>query len=92
MVKTHEELREDIHEDALLAMKDILERHTGKRVGFYAYQNQAMDSSGLGRLKFLLCGEGCTFDMPPGKMPDTATEINWMYQLVNDAPLPIGDW
>lgn len=56
-----------------------------------AYQNVALDSAGLGHLKFLRYGEGCTFAEPPKlRLPDTQTEINWKYYFVGLVDLERG--
>jgi hypothetical protein len=47
-----------------------------------AYQDHDLGSLGIGHMKFLRYGEGCTFSEPPKpRLPDTRTEINWRYQF-----------
>lgn len=46
------------------------------------YQNHDMSSRLIGHLKFLKLGEGCTYQIPPKRMPDTAKDINWQYVFV----------
>jgi hypothetical protein len=46
------------------------------------YQNHALDSSSLGHLKFLKYGNGCTFETPPDRYPDTSDAIGWRYVFV----------
>jgi hypothetical protein len=57
---------------------------------WHCYQNQAMDSAGLGHLQFLQCGPGRTFVEPPDKMPDTQHAISWKYLLVGKVNLETG--
>jgi hypothetical protein len=72
-----------IHETPLQTMR--------KRGGdWYAYQNHAMDSAGLGDLQFLQCGEGRTYPTPPTRMPDTQHAIGWKYLLVGKVNLETG--
>ena len=58
---------------------------------WYAYQNHDLGRIDLGHLKFLKCGEGCTFEHPPTRHPDTQTEINWRYILVGKVNLETGE-
>jgi hypothetical protein len=46
------------------------------------YENVDLGHPGIGHLKFLRVGGGCTFQEPPKRLPDTETEINWRYWLV----------
>jgi hypothetical protein len=57
---------------------------------WFAYQNHAMDSTGLGDLQFLQCGEGRTYQTPPARMPDTAHANGWKYLLVGKVDLATG--
>jgi hypothetical protein len=57
---------------------------------WYAYQNADLGAREFGHLKFLKCGEGCTFETPP-KLPDTATVINWRYQYVGPVNMETGE-
>ncbi len=58
---------------------------------WYAYQNMAMDSAGLGHLKFLKCGEDCTFEAPPYQYPDIPGDaLNWKYRLIGKIDLESG--
>ena len=57
---------------------------------WYAYQNVALDSAGLGGLQFLQCGEGRTYQTPPSRMPDTQHAIGWKYLLVGKVNLETG--
>lgn len=57
-----------------------------------AYQNHAMDSSGLGHLQFLKYGDGCTFEEPPEKYPsDNEHGMGWRYLLVGSVDLESGE-
>lgn len=57
---------------------------------WFAYQNHAMDSAGLGDLQFLQCGDGRTYQTPPARMPDTQHAIGWKYLLVGKVDLVNG--
>ncbi len=57
---------------------------------WFAYQNAALDSAGLGDLQFLQCGEGRTYQMPPPRMPDTIHAIGWKYLLIGKVDLESG--
>jgi hypothetical protein len=57
---------------------------------WFAFQNHAMDSAGLGDLQFLQCGEGRTYQTPPTRMPDTQHAIGWKYLLVGKVNLETG--
>lgn len=58
---------------------------------WFAYQNHAMDSASLGRLQFLCCGPGCTFEKPAQRMPDSHLGIGWKYLLVGRVNLASGE-
>lgn len=58
---------------------------------WFAYQNHAMGSAGLGDLQFLQCGEGRTYPTPPARMPDTQHAIGWKYLLVGKVNLETGE-
>ena len=55
-----------------------------------AYQNHAMDSAGLGELRFLQYGEGRTFATPPDRYPDTQFGTGWRHLLVGRVDLATG--
>jgi len=57
---------------------------------WYAYQNHAMDSAGLGHIQFLRCGQGCTHTEPPSRMPDTQFGMGWKYVPVGKVNLTTG--
>ena len=57
---------------------------------WFAYQNHAMDSAGLGDLQFLQCGEGRTYQTPPARMPDTQHAVGWKFLLVGKVNLETG--
>lgn len=56
------------------------------------YQNQALDSAAKGSVVCLRYGPGCTFEVPPDCMPDTAEHgPGWKYRrvaLVDPTKLP----
>lgn len=56
-----------------------------------AYQNHAMDSAGLGELRFLQYGEGRTFATPPDRYPDTQHGTGWRHLLVGHVNLESGE-
>ena len=58
---------------------------------WYAYQNHALDSTSLGDLQFLQCGEGRTYQTRPSRMPDTAHAIGWKHLLVGKVNLETGE-
>jgi hypothetical protein len=76
---------------------DQMRRISGRESGdgepgeWFAYQNHDLGHPGLGHLKFLRCGEGCTFGEPPRRLPDTPSEINWRYFLVGKVNLDTGE-
>jgi hypothetical protein len=56
-----------------------------------AYRNVEIGHRDLGHLKFLRVGEGCTFQDPPQRLPDTPREINWRYLFVGFVNLATGE-
>jgi hypothetical protein len=58
---------------------------------WWAFQNQVLDSAGLGHLQFLQCGPGRTHPEPPARMPDTQHAIGWKYLLVGKVNLETGE-
>jgi len=58
---------------------------------WYAYQNQDMSSADLGHLQFLQCGAGCTFEIPPIRMPDTHERIGWRYGFIGKVNTESGE-
>ena len=57
---------------------------------WYAYQNQVMDSCGLGHIIYLKCGEGCTHKTPPKNAPDGNYGLGWKYRLIGKVELETG--
>jgi hypothetical protein len=55
-----------------------------------AYQNHDMSSSGIGDLRFLKVGPGCTFMEAPNKYPDSHLGIGWRYLHVGFVNLETG--
>lgn len=55
-----------------------------------AYQNQAMDSAGLGHIIFLKVGEDCTHKTPPKHAPDGAYGTGWKYLPIGTVNLETG--
>lgn len=70
---------------------EALQQMRERKGDWFAYQNYAMDSAGLGDLQFLQCGPGRTYTEPPARMPDTAHTINWKYLLVGRVDLASGN-
>lgn len=56
-----------------------------------AYQNQAMDSAGLGHLQFLAVGPRNTFKEAPKAYPDTQFGAGWKYQFIGWVDLGTGE-
>ena len=93
------------YSDMLWSLTDKGKHHVGRLPGveaveqmrkiggnWAAYQNQAMDSSTFGHLKFLKYGEGCTLKEPPRpQLPDTDKEINWPYRYIGEVDLEKGE-
>jgi hypothetical protein len=55
-----------------------------------AYQNHAMDSSGLGELRFLAVGPNNTIKEKPARYPDTHLGTGWAYLFVGWVNLETG--
>ena len=70
-----------ISPEVLIVLKSWEEQNCKAAV----YQNHDMGHSLLGHLQFLKIGEGCTFQSPPERMPDTAKFIGWRYVFVGFA-------
>lgn len=67
------------------ALAALRERHThygepGHRIA--AYQNQALDSAGLGHFVFLIIGPGRALVEAPARAPDGPYGAGWKYQHV----------
>ena len=63
-----------------------------ERGGTWAcYQNHALDSAGLGELRFLQYGEGRTYAIPPERYPDTQFGTGWRHVLVGRVNLESGE-
>ena len=74
----------EITEEALQQMRE--------RGGTWAaYQNHDIGSAGLGDLRFLQVGEGCTFKEAPNKYPDTQFGIGWRFLHVGFVNLETGE-
>lgn len=71
--------------------KEILEIMRSRGGDWYAYQNQDLGHKELGHLKFLKCGEDCTFFLPPKILPDTPLEINWRYVFAGKLDIKTGE-
>ena len=70
---------------------EALETMRSRGGDWWAFQNHAMDSAGLGDFQFLQCGEGRTYPTPPARMPDTQHAIGWKYLLVGKVNLESGE-
>ena len=57
---------------------------------WYAYENQAMDSSTRGEMQFLLVGPDRTHKTPPPHMPDTNMGPGWKWRLIGSVSLETG--
>jgi hypothetical protein len=58
---------------------------------WFCFQNHDLSHSQLGRLQFLKCGEGCTYQTPPERMPDTKELLGWRYVLIGEVNLETGE-
>lgn len=56
-----------------------------------AYQNIAMDSAGLGDLRFMAVGPRNTLKEKTKRLPDTHMGIGWRFQFVGWVDLEDGD-
>jgi len=65
---------------------DIMKERGGD---WYAYRNADLGHPEIGRLQFLQCGEGCTYEDPPKQMPDTSVGLGWRYTLVSESPIEL---
>jgi len=75
-----------IHPDALAIMR----RRDRSGASWYAYRNEAFDSSTFGHLIYLQCGEGCSFPEPPKRAPDGEYGIGWKYLPAGKVDLETG--
>lgn len=78
----------EVHPDVVKQMKEFCEEFEGTR--WAAYQNQAMDSAGLGELRFIAIGPNCTLQEAPERHPDTQSVIGWRYGFVGWVSLEDG--
>ena len=75
------------HPEALAQMR---ERQRPNTI-WAACQNHALDSSGLGDLRFLQCGDGCTFTESPERFPDSHMGVGFRYLLVGKVDIESGE-
>ena len=70
--------------------RDLMEkRWLARGDGIAVYQNVALDSSTMGRRKYMSYGSPeaqLEMEVPPQRLPDIGSQINWMFQL--EAVLP----
>ena len=57
---------------------------------WYAYENQAFDSSSFGSVKYLQCGDGCTIAEPPATLAGMSCAVAWAYVLVGTVDTDTG--
>lgn len=76
-----------ISSEALQQMRERARPNTR----WIAFQNMALDSSGLGSLRFLQTGEGATFTEIPSRYPDTQFGTGWAYLPVGVVNLETGE-
>lgn len=57
---------------------------------WFAYENQALDSSSRGEVQYLLVGKERTHKVPPPHMPDTAHGVGWKWQQLGQVNLETG--
>jgi hypothetical protein len=77
-----------IHPEAVEKMVAFCNDYADTR--WAAYQNVAMDSAGLGELRFIAIGPNCTVQEAPERHPDTAQVIGWRYYFVGWVDLEKG--
>ena len=73
--------------EAITALRVRQEQHGNVTQKVAVYQNQVLDSSGLGHLVFLIVGEGKTFATAPARLPDGQYGLGWKYQHVGHLDL-----
>jgi hypothetical protein len=61
---------------------NIAEKWLSDGYGVAIYMNVDMSSPEIGHKKLLRVGKDSTFKEAPKRLPDTKTEINWIYGLV----------
>ncbi len=79
----------EIHPEALKQMKNNPENHNTTR--WAAYQNQAMDSSSLGDMRFIAIGPKNTIHEPPKRYPDSHLGTGWAYTFIGWVDLDKGE-
>lgn len=57
---------------------------------WFAYENQALDSSNRGEVQYLLVGKERTHKVPPAHMPDTSRGLGWKWQSLGEVDLETG--
>jgi len=77
---------EKIDSEALAQMRERARPETQ----WAAYENKDLGHPDGGRLQFLHVGAGCTFAVPPPRMPDTNVGLGWRYVLVGTVNLDDG--
>ena len=55
-----------------------------------AYQNVDLSSADIGHIQLIKYGQGCTFERPPEKRPDTPNGLGWRYAHVGYVDLTAG--
>lgn len=81
-----------VPDEPLAQMRATSLKHPGLGE-WYAYTNQALDSASLGETRYLRCGPGCTFKLPPERHPDVPGPdgvIGWKYVLEGVVDLVTG--
>jgi hypothetical protein len=70
---------------------EALKAMSERRGTWAAYQNIALDSDDLGKLRFLKYGADCTLKEAPKKYPDTSEGPGWRYEYVGTVNLETGE-
>ena len=75
--------------------RDLMEtRWLARGDGIAVYQNMALDSSTMGRRKYMSYGSPeaqLEMEVPPLRLPDIGPQINWMFQLIAVLPPTKGE-
>ena len=76
-----------IHPESLGHMLD----HHPPGTTWFGYQNKLIERGACGDWRFLLCGDGCTFQTPPKRYPDTHEGTGWRHLFVGPINLETGE-
>lgn len=74
-----------------LELLEQMKRQSGEQTRWAAYQNQALDSSRLGEVRYLAVGPSNTFKEPPPRYPDSQYGTGWAYGFLGWVNLETGE-